>query len=427
MNKILLKNAMVVSPGDNLKEELDILIKDDKIKKIAKGISNTEAEKVIDLTGKIITPGFIDLHVHLREPGFTHKEDLITGTKAAARGGFTTVVAMPNTNPIIDKAPLVNSTLTKAKEKAVVNVEQIGAITQKSQGQKLAEIGLMKEAGIVAISDDGRSVMDSEVMRLGLKYAKNFDLPVMVHCEDENLAADGVVDEGYYSTITGLGAIPATAENVIVARDIYLAEETGAKLHIAHISTKGAVDLVRQAKARGVDVTCEVTPHHFSLTAAAITDYDTATKVNPPLRSEADVEAIKAGLKDGTIDAIATDHAPHAREEKEQEYDLAPFGISGLETAFALVNQELIQTGILSLEEAIAKLTLEPAKILGKQEKMLEPGSKADLAVADLEQEWRVEPEEFYSKGKNTPFKGKKLTGDIAMTIVAGEIVYTRG
>ena len=427
MNNLLLKNATVVSPGDNLKEELDILIKDDKIKKIAEDISDSKAEKVIDLTGKIITPGFIDLHVHLREPGFTHKEDIITGTKAAARGGFTTVVAMPNTNPIIDKAPLVNSILTKAEQKGVVNVEQIGAITQNSQGQKLAEIGLMKEAGIVAISDDGRSVMDSEVMRLGLKYAKNFDLPVIVHCEDENLAADGVVHEGYYSTITGLGAIPATAENVIVARDIYLAEETGAKLHIAHISTKGAVDLVRQAKARGVDVTCEVTPHHFCLTAEAITDYDTATKVNPPLRSEADVAAIKAGLKDGTIDAIATDHAPHAREEKEQEYDLAPFGISGLETAFALVNQELIQTGILSLEEAIAKLTIEPAKILGKKEQKLEPGSKADLTVADLEQEWRVKPEEFYSKGKNTPFKEEKLTGDIEMTIVAGEIVYTRG
>ncbi|WP_027340329.1 dihydroorotase [Halonatronum saccharophilum] len=422
MNKLLLKGGKLIDPLSKKKEEKDLLIEDEKIVEIGEDLQVVGAQ-VIDVKGKVITPGFVDIHVHLREPGFEYKETIESGSKAAAKGGFTTIVAMPNTNPVIDNPSLVSSVLTKGKE-ASVNVHQIGAITKGSLGKELAEIGSMKEAGIVAISDDGHSVMDSQIMKLGLEYAKNFDLPVIVHCEDKNLAGDGAVHEGYYSTVTGLTPIPSSAEDVIVARDISLAEESGAKLHIAHISTKGAVGLVRQAKKRGVDVTCEVTPHHFSLTDEAITSFDSNTKMNPPLRSAEDVEAIKEGLRDGTIDVIATDHAPHSKEEKDVEYNYAPFGITGLETALGLVITELVKEGVLSLEKAIEKLTVGPAKVLGLDKGTLEVGKDADLTIIDLDKKWTVDPQKFLSKGKNTPFSGVELQGEVVTTIVGGKVVY---
>ena len=425
MSRLLLKNAQIIDPELGEIENNDILIKDKKIAKIDNNINNSDV-KIVDLAGKTVTPGLIDMHVHLREPGFEHKETIATGTKAAAKGGFTSVACMPNTNPILDKESLIESIMKRAEEKAVVNVHPIGAITKGSKGKELAEIGSMKEAGIVAISDDGHPVMNSEIMRLALKYATDFNLPVISHCEDENLAGQGVVNEGYYSTVTGLDPIPASAEEVMVARDICLARETNSSVHIAHISTKGSVQLVRQAKEQGIPVTCEVTPHHFTLTDQKITSFDTSTKVNPPLRSKEDVEAIKSGLKDGTIDVIATDHAPHAPEEKDVEYDYAPFGISGLETAISLVITELIESGALSWQEAISKLTTKPADILGLNRGRIKEGMVADLSILDPNHKWKVQPEEFISKGKNTPFTRFELTGQNIMTIVSGEIVYDK-
>jgi dihydroorotase len=423
MSRLLLSGARVVDPEQEVITEQDLLIVGNKIEKIADNISSDGVKK-IDLSDKLILPGLIDLHVHLREPGFKHKETIATGTEAAAKGGFTSVVCMPNTNPVLDNEPLIESVVKRGEEQGVVNVFPVGAITKGSEGEELAEIGSMSEAGIVAISDDGNPVMNSEMMRLALQYASDFDLPVISHCEDENLAGTGVVHEGYYSTITGLDPIPASAEETMVARDICLAQETDSHVHIAHISTKGAVQLVREAKAKGVPVTCEVTPHHFSLTDRAITSFNTATKVNPPLRSKEDVAAIKEGLKDGTIDVIATDHAPHAGSEKDIEYDYAPFGISGLETALGLVITELINPGILSWSAAVSKLTSNPADLLGLEGGRLEEGAIADLIVIDPEQNWEVVPEEFASKGKNTPFAGVELTGQNLLTIVDGEVVY---
>ncbi|TDX52769.1 dihydroorotase [Orenia marismortui] len=424
MNKLLLKNAKLVNPAEGIIQDQDLLIIDGKIAKIENCIKAKDAD-LIDLNGKILSPGLIDMHVHLREPGFEHKETIKTGTEAAAKGGFTSVACMPNTNPVIDSQTLVEGLLSIAKEDGVVNVYPIGAITKGSQGQELAEISSMKEAGIVGISDDGSPVMNSEMMRLALEYAKDLELTIISHCEDENLAGAGVVNQGYYSTVTGLNPIPSSAESVMVARDICLAEETGSRVHIAHISTKESVELVRQAKKRGVKVSCEVTPHHFTLTDELITSFDTNTKMNPPLRSEEDVAAIKKGLKDGTIDVIATDHAPHSVEEKDVEYNYAPFGIIGLETALALVVSELIEPGILTLEEALAKLTVNPAEILGIDKAKIEIGADADLTVIDIDDEWKLRAEDLVSKSKNTPFIDYNLKGRTLMTIVGGKIVYS--
>ncbi|MFO7819136.1 MAG: dihydroorotase [Halanaerobacter sp.] len=423
MSKLLLKDAEVVNPEDEEIKKQDILIENEEIIGLADKIEVKNAE-TIELSNKLVMPGLIDMHTHLREPGYEHKETIATGTQAAAKGGFTTVACMPNTNPVLDKETLIEGLNKKVREEGVVKVHPIGAITKESQGEELAEIGSMAEAGIVGISDDGNPVMDSEIMRLALKYAGDFDLPVISHCEDENLSGDGVVHEGYYSTVTGLDPIPASSEEVMVARDICLAQETNNPVHIAHISTKGAVQLVREAKAKDIPVTCEVTPHHFSLTDQAITSFSTATKVHPPLRSKEDVQAMKEGLKDGTIDVIATDHAPHAPEEKDVEYDYAPFGISGFETAVGLIVTELIATGVLSWQELVEKLTINPAFILGLEGGRLKEGARADLTIIDPEQEWEVDPKNFVSKGKNTPFAGQKLKGQNVMTIVDGEIVY---
>jgi dihydroorotase len=425
MSKLLLKGGKIIDPIQGSKAKAgEILIVDGKIAKLGENLAAEDAQ-VIDIEGKVVSPGLIDIHVHLREPGFEHKETIETGTKSAAKGGFTSVACMPNTDPVIDNQTLVEGLLSIAKRDGVVNLYPIGAITKGSQGKELAEIANMKEAGIVAISDDGHPVMNAEMMRLALDYSKDFDLTIVSHCEDKNLAGDGVVNQGYYSTITGLNPISSSSESVMVGREILLAEEAGAKVHIAHISTKESVDLVRQAKKRGVKVTCEVTPHHFTLTDELITSFDTNTKMNPPLRSAEDVAAIKEGLKDGTIDVIATDHAPHAEEEKDVEYNYAPFGIVGLETAVGLVITELVEPGILTLEEVIAKLTINPAQVIGIDKGTLEVGKDADITIIDVDDKWEVKTEELVSKSKNTPFGGYELQGRAVMTIVGGKIVYS--
>ncbi|HCJ66150.1 MAG TPA: dihydroorotase [Elusimicrobia bacterium] len=424
--KLLVKSGRVIDPASKTNRITDILVEDSKIVSIGKPSAISQqpsAIKVIDAKGKIVIPGLIDMHTHLREPGHEEEETIATGTRAAAKGGITTVCCMPNTHPVIDDQTTVEFILLKAKNEGVVNVLPIGAITKGSLGEELSEIGELKKAGIVAISDDGETVMNSLIMRRALEYAKMFDLPVISHCEDKNLSKDGAMNEGYYSTILGLHGIPKEAEEAMVARDIILAELTSGHLHIAHISTAGSVELIRQAKKRGIRVTCETAPQYFTLTEEKVSQFDTNTKVNPPLRTKEDVEAIKKGLTDGTIDCIATDHAPHTEEEKNKEYDLAPFGIIGLETLLSLVVTELVNKKIISLMEAIAKVTINPAQVLKLNSGQLKPGSPADITIVDLNKKWKVE--NFVSKSKNSPFLGWQVTGKVVNTIVNGKIVYS--
>jgi dihydroorotase len=420
--KLLIKGGNVVDPEKLTIEKADLLIDDGIITAIGQELS-AEGAEVLIAEGKLVCPGLIDMHVHLREPGFEAKETIASGTRAAAMGGFTAVACMPNTNPIIDNAALVCSILDRANSEAVVKVHPIAAITKDSKGAELTEMADLKTAGAVALSDDGQPVSDAGVMRRAMQYAQMLDLPVISHSEDKSLAAEGAMHEGYYSTVLGLKGIPAAAEEVMIARDIILAESTNSRLHLAHISTAGSVELVRQAKRRGVKVTCEVTPHHFTLTDADVVGYDTATKVNPPLRTAADVAAIKAGLADGTIDVIATDHAPHTVEEKAVEYQYAPFGLVGLETAVGLVFTELVTPGVLTVAQAIAKLSLAPASVLGVAAGRLAKGEMADITIIDPEAEEAVDPQSFASKGKNSPFIGRVLKGLPIVTIVNGKIV----
>jgi len=421
--KLLLKGGQVIDPANKFNKKADVLIKDDKIAEVGKSLKADSKTTVIDVTGKLVVPGLIDMHVHLREPGYEAKETIATGTRAAARGGFTSVACMPNTNPVTDNQATVEFIKKRAAETGVINVFPIGAITKGSQGQELAEIGDMKANGIVALSDDGQPLANAQVMRLAMEYAKMFELTVISHCEDKNLVADGVMHECYWSTVLGLKGIPGAAEEVMVARDIQLAELTGCPVHIAHISTAESVRLVREAKARGVKLTAEATPHHFTLTAGAAKDYDTSTKVNPPLRTALDLDAIRQGLADGTIDVIATDHAPHASEEKDVEYNYAPFGMVGLETALGLVYKELVDSGWLKIEEAIAKLTVNPARILGLNKGTLSIGADADITVIDPDLEEVVDTSKFASQGKNSPFVGWQLKGLPVMTVVGGNII----
>lgn len=425
MGDLLIKGGRIIDPAQGLDEQADLLIEKGRVKAIGKNLEET-GQAVLYADGLVVTPGFIDLHVHLRDPGQEWKEDIASGTMAAAAGGVTSVCAMPNTNPVVDNHTVVEYILRKAEREGKVNVFPIGAITKGQKGEELAEIGDMARAGIKAISDDGKPVANAEIMRLALQYAGMFNLPVISHAEDPNLAADGVMNLGPVATILGLRGIPAAAEEVMVARDLILAEMTGARLHVAHVSTAGAVNLIRQAKKRGVRVTAEATPHHFSLTEAAVREsgYDTNTKVNPPLRSQRDLEAVIEGLKDGTIDAIATDHAPHHRDDKEVEYNYAAFGISGLETLLPLVLTKLVAPGHLTLAQAVALLTSGPAKVLGLDRGTLSPGSWGDVTVFDPEAVIIVRARDFYSKGKNTPFDGWQLQGKIVATVVGGEVVY---
>jgi dihydroorotase len=414
----LLKGGLVVDPQAETVELLDLLIRGGQVAAIAAGLTAPEAE-VIDVVGCYVLPGLIDMHCHLREPGEELKETILTGTRAAVRGGFTAVVAMGNTKPPADNCAVIEFVKRRA-EAGSVPVYPVGCATKERKGEELAEIGDLVEAGAVALSDDGSSIMNSEVLRRVLEYSRMFDLVVISHCEDRELSAGGLMNEGFNSTVYGLRGIPAAAEEIQVARDLILAEMAGARLHIAHVSTAGSVRLIRDAKLRGVRVTAEVTPHHLCLTDDVVASYDTNTKVNPPLRSRQDVDALIAGLVDGTIDAIATDHAPHTQEDKEVEYNLAPFGISGLETAVPLVWEHLVETGMLTPVQVAQKMAFNPARIIGLPERLIRVGAEANLTVIDPRQKRLVRTGEFASLGRNTPFDGWELRGWPILTMVDG-------
>lgn len=422
---ILIKGGHVVDPKNNLDGNFDILVDGSRIAAIDKDIVPGSDYEVVDAKGLLVFPGLIDMHVHLREPGLDHKETIVTGLQAAAKGGFTTVACMPNTKPAIDDRTIVEALDRKARG-CKVNLKVIGAATKNIDTDELTEMGDMKEAGIMAISNDGRPVKNAYITRRVLEYAKQFDLTLIEHCEDESLANGGFIHEGYYSTILGLKGIPREAEDLVVARDIMLARMTGAKVHIAHISSKYSVELVREGKAKGIQVTAEVTPQHLVLTDEAVEGFDTSTKINPPLRSEDDRKALIEGLVDGTIDIIATDHAPHARWEKEVEYAYAPFGAVGLETALALINTKLVKTGILNYGQLVEKMANKPGELfkLGGE---LKVGDNADITIFDPEARWTVDPAKFYSKGKNTPFAGWDLQGEVIHTIVKGDFALKDG
>ena len=423
MKKILIKNGIVVDPANNIEEKLDILISDEKIEKVSKNINDKDA-KIIDVSGKVVMPGFIDMHVHFREPGFEYKETIESGSRAAVKGGFTTVCCMPNTIPPIDNQAMVEFINLKSKQVGLIDVLPIGTITKERKGEELAPIGELFKAGAVAISDDGNCVLNSEIVRRALEYCKMFNIPVIEHCEDKNLSGEGVMNEGYYSTLLGLKGIPKAAEETIVARDILIAGEVAGKLHIAHISTQGSIEILAWAKKQGVNVTAEVTPHHFTLDESMLTGYDTNYKMNPPLRTKDDIKAIKKALKNDIIDVIATDHAPHAELDKDVEFNNAAFGIIGLETAFPLIITELVMQNVLTLSQAISKITINPAKILNLKKGTLSVGSDADITVADINKEIEITEEFFGSRSSNSPFIGKKMKGAIEVVIKKGKIIY---
>lgn len=419
--KILIKNGKVIDPSQKRNGVADILIDNKKIIKIEKNIK-AKADKVIDARGKIVTPGFIDMHTHLREPGEENKETIATGARAAIYGGFTTVCAMPNTIPACDNAAQIQFVLEKAAQTGWANVLAIGAITKNRLGKEMTEMAEMQQLGCVAVSDDGGSVDDTKLLRRAMEYAAMLNLPVICHCEDKNLFGKGVAHEGYWSTTLGLRGIPTEAESIIVGRDIQLAELTGAHLHVAHVSTAQSVDLIRQAKKRGVKITAEATPHHFTLTDEALQNYDTNCKVNPPLRSRADVKAICKGLKDDTIDVIATDHAPHLQVDKEKEFDYAPFGLIGLETALSLAIINLIDKKILTWSELINKLSCNPNKILRLNKGTLKPGAIADITIIDPKKTWVYTKDQIKSKSHNSPFIDWEMKGKVEVVLLAGKI-----
>lgn len=421
--KRLIKNGTVINPKTGLYKQCDVLIEDNKIIQIEENIV-CEVDEVINAEGCWVTPGLIDVHVHLREPGFEYKETIATGSKSAAAGGFTTICAMPNTKPAIDRASLVGEVIEKAAKEGVVNILPIGAITLEQKGNEIVDIEAMAKAGICALSEDGKSVMNSKLLHDAMIIAKKVNIPILSHCEDENLAKGGTMHEGLRAKEIGLTGIPSEAEDIIVSRDILLAKKTGAKLHLCHISTEGSVELLRQAKDRGMDVTAEVCPHHYTLTEEDVTLDNPNTKMNPPLRSQKDLEAIKKALKDGVIDIIATDHAPHHRDEKNCTYEEAANGIVGLETAVALGISELVETGILSPVELIEKMSYNPARMLGIEKGVLEVGGVADIAIIDPDEVYQINAQEFYSKSKNSPFHGRQVKGKVKYTIVNGKVVY---
>ncbi len=420
--KTLIKGGFVIDPKSGINGLFDIIIDKGKIVEIGNDLEFTTGD-IVDVTGKYIIPGLVDVHCHLREPGFEYKEDIETGTQSAAVGGFTSIACMPNTNPVIDNESVVKNIINRAKQDGFVNVYPIGAITKGQAGEELSEIGELKFAGAVAISDDGKPVKKASIMKKALQYASMFDITVISHCEDLDLAEDGFMNEGYQSTIMGLKGIPSAAEEVMVARDLILAEYTNAPIHIAHVSTELSVDLVRNAKKRGVKVTCETCPHYFVLTEEACEGFNTLAKVNPPLRTGKDVDAIIEGLKDGTIDIIATDHAPHHIDEKNVEFAAASNGMVGFETALPLAITYLLKTNILTLEQIVEKMCINPSRILGLNKGSLEVGKAADITIIDIDEDVTVDVNKFKSKSKNSPFNGYKLKGAVYYTIVNGKFV----
>lgn len=419
--RILIKNGRVIDPFQDIDNSQEILIEGDKIKGLYPKGKGLKSDKIIDATGCLVVPGFVDMHTHLREPGFEYKETIKTGTLAALRGGFTSVCCMPNTNPANDTVAVTEYIIEKASREGFCSVYPIGAITKGQKGEALTELETLKEAGCIAFSDDGKPIMNSLIMRRALEYSKIFGVPIISHCEDLKLSEGGVMNEGFVSTILGLNGIPKAAEETMVARDLSLCELTRGRLHIAHISTEGSVKLIREAKGRGLNVTSETCPHYFCLTDESLKSYNTNLKVNPPLRTEKDINAIKQGLKDGTIDVIATDHAPHHIDDKAKEFDAAAFGISGLETAFAL-GLQLVKQGILDLKQLITKMSLTPSKIMGIQKGSLAIGADADITIINPEKKFVVDASVFLSKGKNTPFDGWHLEGTIEKTIFMGKV-----
>jgi len=435
---ILIKNGRIIDPSQNIDGIGEILVKDGKIHEInlmqKRGSSEARKKKVsvsgtlklidlqtIDASDCIVIPGLVDLHTHLREPGYEYKETIMTGTKAAIRGGFTSVCCMPNTNPVNDTIAVTEFIIEKSLKEGFCHVHPIGAITKGQKNQELAELEALNRSGCVAFSDDGKPVTNSLIMRRALEYSKIFGIPIISHCEDEYLFEGGVMNEGFVSTILGLKGIPKAAEEIMVARDIALCELTGGRLHIAHVSCEGSVRLIRDAKSRGLNVTAETCPHYFSITDESLLGYDTNFKVNPPVRTQKDVEAIKEGLKDGTIDIIATDHAPHHIDDKDREFDTAAFGISGLETAFSL-GLQLVGQGIFDLSQLIAAMTIIPSKIINIPKGVLSPGAEADIAIINTQKEVIVDSSRFLSKGKNSPFNGWTLKGTVETTISMGKV-----
>jgi dihydroorotase len=420
---LLLRGGRVIDPANNVDAVQDVLIADDKIERLGRSLEAPAGAEIVDANGKIVCPGFIDIHVHLREPGYEYKETVATGTRAAAAGGFTAVCCMANTNPVNDNGAVTDYILAKAKVEGVVRVYPIGAVTRGLHGEELAELAELADSGCVAFSDDGRCVMNAGLYRRAMEYTLPFGTPLISHAEDASLSRGASMNEGVVSTETGLPGQPAAAEDIMVARDILLAELTGAHVHIAHVSTAGAVRLIRDAKARGLQVTAEVTPHHLVLTEEAVRTWDPNTKMAPPLRTKRDVEALLEALADGTIDCIATDHAPHALSEKEGEFDRAAFGIVGLETAVAVLLDRLVRPGLLPLSTLIARLSRDPARLLNLPGGNLAPGAPADVTILDPDAETVVEPLRFRSRSRNTPFGGWPLRGAPWMTLVGGHIV----
>ena len=424
--KLLIKNGRVINPAAKFDAVADVLVEDGKIAQVGENLTAEDAE-VYDATGKVVTPGLVDLHVHFREPGQEAKEDFLSGSEAAAAGGFTTVCTMPNTKPVVDTAAMVRSLKERAAEVAKVHVQIIGAVTKGQKGQELAELGDMLQAGAVAFSDDGHFDPTAKVLLSAYDYLHTFDKVIINHDEEPSLVEEGVMNEGHRSAMLGLKGRPTVAEDIAVARDVLLAEYADARVHVAHISSARAVDIVRQAKKRGVRVTAEVTPQHLTMTDECVNLFDTSTKINPPLRTQRDCDALLAGLKDGTIDAIVTDHSPHAQEEKDREYIYAPSGFPGLETSLGVMLTDLCQTGKLDLPTIITKMTYEPAQALGLAAGTLNTGAAADITVIDPELTWTVDEKKFYTRGSHSPFVGRQLKGRAVLTVVDGRIVMRDG
>ncbi|HET7622054.1 MAG TPA: dihydroorotase [Gemmatimonadaceae bacterium] len=421
---ILLSGGRVIDPSAGRDETTDVLLRDGKVEAIGRSLGAPEGAEVLDCSGLLVSPGFIDVHCHLREPGREDVETVATGARAAAAGGFTAVCAMPNTEPVTDNQAAVGFIIRQGLRAAAARVYPIGAISVGQRGEALAEFGEMVGAGAVAVSDDGKPVVSAHLMRTALEYAQAFDIPVIDHCEEPTLAKGGSMNEGMMSARLGLRGIPAEAEEIMVIRDILLARRTGGHVHLAHMSTAGSVELIRWGKERGINVTAEVTPHHLTLTEAAVGGFDTSAKMNPPLRTEADVEALREALRDGTIDLVATDHAPHHYDAKEREFADAPFGIVGLETALALVVTELVEKGIIDFPTLVDRMSTRPAKLFHLEGGSLAQGSTADVTVFDPAREWVVDPSKFLSKGRNTPYAGDQLRGRAVYTIVGGRVVF---